>query len=31
MASDRDTLVTNFSRRGYHTVALMPGMRQAWP
>jgi hypothetical protein len=31
MASQRDTLVTNFSRRGYHTVALMPGMRQAWP
>ena len=31
MASARDTLVTNFSRRGYRTVALMPGMRQAWP
>ena len=31
MASQRDTLVTNFARRGYHTVALMPGMRQAWP
>jgi hypothetical protein len=31
MASERDTIVTNFSRRGYRTVALMPGMRQAWP
>ena len=31
MASDRDTLVTGFSRQGYRTVALMPGMRQAWP
>ncbi|MBI4888545.1 MAG: hypothetical protein HY824_15725 [Acidobacteria bacterium] len=31
MASSRETLVTNFARRGYRTVALMPGMRQAWP
>jgi hypothetical protein len=31
MASKRDTLLTNFSRRGYRTVALMPGMRQSWP
>jgi hypothetical protein len=31
MASDRETIVTNFSRRGYRTVALMPGMRQPWP
>ena len=31
MASNRETIVTNFSRRGYRTVALMPGMRQAWP
>jgi hypothetical protein len=31
MASRRDTIVRNFSRRGYRTVALMPGMRQAWP
>ena len=31
MASGRDTMVTSFSRRGYRTVALMPGMRQAWP
>ncbi len=31
MASRRDTIVTTFARRGYRTVALMPGMRQAWP
>jgi hypothetical protein len=31
MASSRGTMITNFSRRGYRTVALMPGMRQAWP
>lgn len=31
MASARPTLVTNFARRGYRTVALMPGIRQAWP
>ena len=31
MASRRDTILTNFKRRGYRTVALMPGMRQAWP
>ena len=31
MASRRQTLVTTFARRGYRTVALMPGMRQAWP
>ena len=31
MASQRETIITNFSRRGYRTVALMPGMRQAWP
>jgi hypothetical protein len=31
MASGRDTVVKAFSRRGYRTVALMPGMRQAWP
>ena len=31
MASRRDTIITNFARRGYRTVALMPGMRQAWP
>jgi hypothetical protein len=31
MASRRETIVTNFKRRGYRTVALMPGMRQPWP
>ncbi|MBI4265482.1 MAG: hypothetical protein HY657_14010 [Acidobacteria bacterium] len=31
MASPRDTLVATFARGGYLTVALMPGMRQAWP
>jgi hypothetical protein len=31
MASPRETMITNFARRGYRTVALMPGMRQAWP
>ncbi len=31
MASNRETIITNFARRGYRTVALMPGMRQAWP
>src|SRR5262245_16997501 len=31
MASSRETMISNFERRGYRTVALMPGMRQAWP
>lgn len=31
MASDRETILATFKRRGYRTVALMPGMRQAWP
>jgi hypothetical protein len=31
MASRRETMINNFARRGYRTVALMPGMRQAWP
>lgn len=31
MASSRDTIVKAFSRGGYRTVALMPGMRQPWP
>ena len=31
MASRRETMVTTFARRGYRTVALMPGLRQAWP
>lgn len=31
MAQQRETLGTAFARAGYRTVALMPGMRQAWP
>jgi hypothetical protein len=31
MAQKRDTLVTTFARRGYRTLALMPGLRQQWP
>jgi hypothetical protein len=31
MASRRETMISNFARRGYRTVALMPGMRQPWP
>lgn len=31
MAEQRDTVVRAFRRNSYRTVALMPGMRQAWP
>lgn len=31
MAQKRDTMVTAFSRQGYHTVAVMPGLQRAWP
>jgi hypothetical protein len=31
MVEPRDTVVGAFRRNGYRTVALMPGMRQAWP
>jgi hypothetical protein len=31
MSQDRDTMVTLFKRRGYRTVALMPGTWQEWP
>ncbi len=31
MTQRRDTLVTAFARRGFRTVALMPGLWQAWP
>jgi hypothetical protein len=31
MAQKRDTLVTAFARHGYRTVAVMPGLQQAWP
>jgi hypothetical protein len=31
MTQKRDTLVTFFSRHGYRTVALMPGLWKEWP
>jgi phosphoglycerol transferase MdoB-like AlkP superfamily enzyme len=31
MAEKRDTLVTDFRRHGYRTVAIMPGLWQNWP
>src|SRR5262249_17742041 len=31
MAQKRDTLVSTFKHAGYRTVALMPGLWQAWP
>ncbi len=31
MAQARETLVTTFSRRGYRTVAAMPGNSHPWP
>ena len=31
MAQQRDTIGTSFKRQGYRTVALMPGLWQAWP
>ena len=31
MAERRDTLVSNFRRHGYRTVAVMPGLWQDWP
>jgi len=31
MAQKRDTIVTNFKHQGYRTIALMPGLWQAWP
>ena len=31
MTAHRDTLVRAFGRRGFRTVALMPGLRQNWP
>jgi hypothetical protein len=31
MAQKRDTIVTAFRRSGYRTIALMPGLWQAWP
>jgi Sulfatase len=31
MSQRRDTMVRAFSRQGYRTVAIMPGVRTAWP
>jgi len=31
MAQKRDTMVSTFKRHGYKTIALMPGLWQAWP
>ncbi|HJZ73964.1 MAG TPA: hypothetical protein VKE51_19630 [Vicinamibacterales bacterium] len=31
MTEKRETIVTTFSRNGYRTIALMPGLRQRWP
>jgi hypothetical protein len=31
MTQRRDTLARSFARRGFRTVALMPGLRQQWP
>lgn len=31
LTQDRDTLVHRFAANGYRTVALMPGLRKAWP
>ena len=31
MAQKRDTMVTAFSRQGYRTVAVMPGLQRPWP
>ena len=31
MAQDRDTMVTAFSKHGYRTVAVMPGLQRSWP
>ena len=31
MAERRDTLITAFSRQGYSTTAVMPGLQNRWP
>lgn len=31
LTQDRDTLVHRFRREGYRVVAVMPGLRMAWP
>jgi hypothetical protein len=31
MAQRRQTLISAFARRGYRTIAIMPGLQQSWP
>ena len=31
LTQERDTLVQTFARRGYRTVAVMPGLQRDWP
>jgi hypothetical protein len=31
MRSKRETLISAFGRRGYRTIAMMPGLQQSWP
>lgn len=31
MRQKRDTLISTFARRGYRTIAMMPGLQQSWP
>jgi hypothetical protein len=31
MTQNRDTLARSFSRHGFRTIGLMPGLRQTWP
>jgi hypothetical protein len=31
LASERETLVARFAAAGYRTVAMMPGLKRAWP
>jgi hypothetical protein len=31
MTKPRDTIVSAFKRRGFRTIALMPGLKQQWP
>jgi hypothetical protein len=31
MRQKRETLISTFARRGYRTLAMMPGLQQSWP
>ena len=31
MRQKRETLISTFARRGYRTMAMMPGLQQSWP